>query len=78
MGNRPMSDDIVTRLRHYEPVLGSASAEFELTSLLNNSADEIERLRTMLAHRLTLGYKCEGCAICDDLKTFHNQVLTDD
>jgi hypothetical protein len=42
------------------------------------SADEIERLRTMLAHGLTMGYKCEGCPICDDLKTFHNQVLTND
>lgn len=67
-----MINDIVDRLR----------AKWDFTShytrqdaVCVEAADEIERLRNMLAHGLVFGSTCEGCLICEQLKEVHEQTL---
>ena len=61
-----MIDDILTRLR------GKYQGQLPICI---EAADEIERLRNMLAHGLVFGSTCEGCLICEQLKEFHEQTL---
>lgn len=68
-----MTDDIVTRLREYEAITDNAY----VINALVTAADEIERLRVMLAHGLTQGFTCEGCSTCEELKAFHKKVVSD-
>lgn len=74
-----MTDDIVIRLRGkhglwFRTVVG-VHESIILETIYGEAADEIERLRAMLAHGLVFGSTCEGCDICDQLKRFHEQTI---
>ena len=64
-------DDIVTRLREYEAITDNAY----VINALVAAADEIERLRALIAHGLTKAYDCQGCDLCTQLKEIHMKAV---
>ena len=71
--------DVVKFVVHFRPVAGAfRCAIMFFTPVIGfffKCADEIERLRNMLAHGLVFGSTCEGCLICEQLKEVHEQTL---
>ena len=81
VGGSPVTDDITTRLNtedmtkaFYKAFPTVVTLEDAMRQALS-AAEEIERLRTMLAHGLVFGSTCKGCDVCKQLKLFHKKTI---